>query len=336
MKKKISIVIACYNEERNIPVMYERIIKAMQPLPTYDLEIIYVDNASTDNSLSVFENLVALDDRVQVIRMSRNFGNSQPSLLAGIHQATGDSVVLMSGGLQDPPEVIPLFVTQWEQGFQVTYGIAAKRKDNSIFRRIGYKCFYRIFKMLSYLDIPLDSGDFSLIDRKVINVIKQLPEKDIYLRGLRTWVGFKQTGVEYQRAHRLHGKSSNSFLANFWWAKKAIINFSYKPLEYISRLAITAVGVTGMAAIVYLYWHFKYGAPQGFSTLLMVMFMFGSLQLLVLAVIGEYLIRIFHEVKNRPVYVIQEILSQDTTKKNITHTAAQVSSLKETNQQEHV
>lgn len=315
--------------------MYERIIKAMHPMPAYDIEIMYVDNASTDHSLNAYQKLIQLDARVQVIRMSRNFGNSQPSLMAGMHQASGDAIILMCGGLQDPPEVIPSFISQWEQGFQVVYGIAKKRNDNSFIRRLGYKAFYRIFKMLSYLDIPLDSGDFSLIDRKVVNVIKQLPEKDIYLRGLRTWVGFKQIGVEYERANRLHGKSSNSFLANFWWAKKAIINFSYKPLEYISRLAMVAVCVTGIAAIIYLYWHFQYGAPRGFSTLLMVMFMFGSLQLLVLAIIGEYLIRIFHEVKNRPVYIIQEILNQETIKK-IMHTPAQISSLKENEKQEHL
>lgn len=300
--------------------MYERIIKVMQTLPTYDYEIIYVDNASTDKSLQVYQGLVKQDSRVEVIRMSRNFGNSQPSFLAGIHNATGDAVVLLSGGLQDPPELIPSFIATWEQGFYVIYGIAKKRKDNSFIRRIGYKCFYRVFKTLSYLDIPLDSGDFSLMDRMVINIIKQLPEKDIYLRGLRTWAGFKQIGIEYKRENRLHGKSSNSFLANFWWAKKAIVNFSYKPLEYISRLAITAVGATFIAATIYLYWHFQYGAPRGFSTLLMVMFIFGSLQLLVLAVIGEYLIRMFHEIKNRPVYVIQEILKQDTINKNKTQT----------------
>lgn len=310
MKKKLSIIVACYNEEKNIPLLYARVVTVMQSLPAYDYEIIYVDNASTDASAIQFQQLVVRDNHVHVLCMSRNFGNSQPSMLAGIHYATGDAVVILNGGLQDPPELIPSFVQQWEQGFEVVYGIAKKRKDNGLLRRMGYKCFYRIFKALSYLDIPLDSGDFSLMDKQVVKVIKQLPEKDIYLRGLRTWVGFKQIGIEYQREHRLHGKSSNSFLANFWWAKKAIINFSYKPLEYISRLAMLVVGVTCIAAVIYLYWHFKHGAPRGFSTLLMVMFMFGSLQLLVLAIIGEYLIRMFHEVKARPVYVIREVLKQ--------------------------
>ncbi len=323
MKKKLSIVVACYNEERNIPVTYERVINVTKTLPAYDFEIIYVDNASTDKSYNVYKTLVAQDSRVHILRMSRNFGNSQPSLLAGIRYASGDSVILLCGGLQDPPELIPALVQKWQEGFQVVYGIAKKRKDNGIIRRICYKGFYRVFKALSYLDIPLDSGDFSLIDRQVIDIIKALPEKNIYLRGLRTWVGFNQTGVEYQRNERLHGKSSNSFWANFWWAKQAIINFSYRPLEYISRLAICAVGATGIAAIVYLYWHFQYGAPRGFSTLLMVMFIFGSLQLLSLAIIGEYLIRIFHEVKNRPVYVIQETLNQETMAKTNQHIPAQ-------------
>lgn len=305
MKKKISIVIACYNEEKNIPIMHKRIIASMESYAAYDLEILFVDNASTDNSLAIYQALVDQDPQVQVIRMSRNFGNSQPSFLAGLHHATGDAVVVMCGGLQDPPEIIPAFIKAWEQGYHVVYGVAQKRRDNSIFRRIGYTCFYRVFRMLSYLDMPLDAGDFSLCDRVVVNIIKQLPEKDIYLRGLRTWVGFKQIGIPFERVHRLHGTSSNTFLANFWWAKKAIINFSYKPLEYISRLAIVVAAITGIATCMYLC----SGAPQGFSRLLMVMFIFGTLQLLALAVISEYLIRMFHEVKNRPVYIIQEILS---------------------------
>jgi dolichol-phosphate mannosyltransferase len=169
-----------------------------------------------------------------------------------------------------------------------------------------------VFKWLSYLDIPLDAGDFSLIDRRVIDVIRHLPEKDLYIRGLRSWVGFKQTGVEYVRDERFAGRSSNSFLANFSWAKKAIVNFSYKPLEFISRLALLAVGATFFAACFYLYRYFTIGAPQGFATLLMVMFIFGTIQLLALSVIGEYLIRMFHEIKARPPYVIGEVLGSVT------------------------
>ncbi|MBS1988030.1 glycosyltransferase family 2 protein [Candidatus Dependentiae bacterium] len=305
--KKISIIVACYNEASNIEEMHERVSKVMKSLPTYDYELVLIDNASTDNSLVIFNKIVAQDDKVHVLLMSRNFGSNQPSLLAGMRYAHGDCTIALDGDLQDPPELIPEFIKKWEEGFNVVYGIRKKRKG-SILRRIGYTCFYRIFKWLSYLDIPLDAGDTCLIDRKVLNIINSLPEKDLYIRGLRTWAGFKQTGLEYVREDRAGGRSSNSFFANFSWVKKAIVNFSYKPLEFISRLAIIAVCITIIAAFFYLYCHFRYGAPQGFSTLLMVMFIFGSIQMLALSIIGEYLIRIFQEVKARPPYLIGEVL----------------------------
>lgn len=313
--KKISVIVACYNESKNIQELYTRVRTAMQTLSMYNYELIFVDNASTDQSKKIFQSLIEQDHHVTALIMSRNFGSNQPSLLAGMNYATGDCTIAIDGDLQDPPELIPTFVKKWEEGYDVVYGVR-KRRKGSVLRRIGYTCFYRIFRMLSYLNIPLDAGDTCLIDRKVINVIISLPEKDLYIRGLRTWAGFTQTGIEYVRDDRWQGVSSNSFLANFSWAKKAIINFSYKPLEFISRVALIAVFITCFAACFYLYWHFKYGAPRGFSTLLMVMFIFGTIQLLALSIIGEYLMRIFHEVKGRPPYIVQEILNQNikTTK----------------------
>lgn len=307
--KKISIVVACFNEEKNIEELHRRVTETMFTLQNYTYELIFVDNASTDSSQNFFEKIIASDPHVSVIVMSRNFGSNQPSLLAGMSIASGDCMISIDGDLQDPPELIPRFVKTWEDGYDVVYGVRKKRKG-SILRRMGYKVFYRIFRMLSYLDIPLDAGDTCLIDRKIMNIITSLPEKDLYIRGLRTWAGFRQTGIEYVREDRAAGVSSNSFFANFSWAKKAIVNFSYKPLEFISRIAAIAVGVTCIAAFTYLYWHFKYGAPRGFSTLLMVMFIFGTIQLLALSVIGEYLIRIFQEVKGRPPYIIKHVLSQ--------------------------
>jgi len=308
--KKVSIIVACYNEAKNLKEIQDRTRKVFDSLPNYDYELIFVDNASTDNSHMIFQTLVSEDKNVKVLLMSRNFGSNQTSLLAGMHYMTGECMVAIDGDLQDPPELIPAFLEKWEAGHEVVYGVRKKRKG-SLARRIGYTCFYRVFRWLSYLDMPLDAGDTCLIDRKVVDIIKTLPEKDLYIRGLRTWVGFKQTGLEYVREDRAAGKSSNSFLANFSWAKKAIINFSYKPLEFISRLAAIAVFGTCFAACLYLYWHFAYGAPKGFSTLLMVMFIFGTIQLLALSIIGEYLIRIFQEVKGRPVYIVKEVLEQN-------------------------
>lgn len=305
--KKLSLIIPCYNEELNLHATHKRITSVMNRLPQYDYEILFVDNASTDNSERVYQQLADTDEQVKILMMSRNFGNSQPSILAGLHHAIGDAVVILQGDLQDPPELIAEFTQLWEHDYDVVYGITKKRKG-SLLRRIGYAAFYRVFKTLSYLNIPLDAGDFSLIDRKVVDIIKALPEKDLYLRGLRSWAGFKQIGIEYVRDDRAAGKTSNSFLANFWWAKKAIVNFSDKPLEYISRLAIGAVFATFTAAFLYLFLYFAYGAPRGFATLLMVMFIFGSLQLMALAVIAEYLIKIFHEVKGRPPYIVKSVI----------------------------
>lgn len=307
--KKLSIVVACYNEEKNLVTLHNRVTTIMQTLPHYDYELIFVDNASTDNSSTIFQTLVDNDPHVVIFSMSRNFGSNQPSLLAGIHHSTGDCMIAIDGDLQDPPELIPRFVEKWEEGYDVVYAVRTRRKG-SLIRRFFYRCFYRIFRMLSYLDVPLDAGDTCLIDRKIMTIISSLPEKDLYIRGLRTWAGFKQIGIPYVREDRAGGKSSNSFFANFFWVKKAVANFSYKPLELISHLAIFTVIATLGASLLYLYWHFRYGAPQGFSTLLMIMFIFGSIQLTAIAVIGEYLIRIFEEVKGRPPYILREIRSQ--------------------------
>lgn len=183
--KKISIVVACYNEFLNIEPMHTRIQGVFGNL-NYEYELIFVDNASIDCSYQIYRKIIDEDKNVKTIIMSRNFGSSQPSFFAGLQHSTGDAVVMIDGDLQDPPEVIPDLIQKWEQGFDVVYAVRKKRKG-SLLRRMGYKCFYRIFRWLSYLNIPLDAGDFSLMDRRVVNVIKKLNEKDLYLRGLRSW-----------------------------------------------------------------------------------------------------------------------------------------------------
>ena len=313
--KKISIIVPCYNEALNIPLMHERLKKVFLRLSRYDYEIIFVDNVSTDNSLAIYKEIIKKDSLVKVIMMARNYGTSQTSFLAGLRYATGDATVLIEGDLQDPPELITQFIYKWEEGFDVVYGIRKKRKG-SILRRIFYTLFYRVFKWISYLPIPLDAGDFSLLDKKVVGIIAALPEKDVYIRGLRTWAGFKQTGIPYIRDDRAHGTTSIQFFKNFEWAKKAIVNFSDKPLTFISRIALASTFFTFCAAIYYMYIHMTTTTPKGFSTLLMFIFIFGSLQLLCLGVIGEYLIRLFHEVKNRPPYIVKEILERKKDIKN--------------------
>ncbi len=309
--KKISIIVACYNEGLNIRPLYERVISVMHTLQDYDFELIYVDNASTDNSLTIYHEIAAHDPHVTTLIMSRNFGTSQSSMLAGMRYATGNAVIFIDGDLQDPPELIPAFITTWQEGYEVVYGIRVKRKG-SILRRIGYTCFYRLFRMLSYLDIPLDAGDTSLIDRKIVDIITSLPEKDLYIRGLRTWAGFRQTGIEYVREDRARGKTSNSFFANVFWAKKAIVNFSYKPLEFISRIAVALGCASVLGTCWYLASWYRYGIPRATFTILLCMIIMTSLIFIALGTLAEYFIRMFHEIKGRPTYIVRSIINQKT------------------------
>jgi dolichol-phosphate mannosyltransferase len=304
--KKISIVVACYNEFLNIEPMHTKIQNIFKKL-NYQYELIFVDNASTDSSQQLYQKIAFEDSNVKVLIMSRNFGSSQPSFFAGLMHASGDAVVMIDGDLQDPPEVIPDLIQKWESGFDVVYAVRKKRKG-SIIRRIGYTCFYRIFRWFSYINIPLDAGDFSLMGRNVVEHIKCFKERDLYIRGLRAWVGFKQVGVEYVRDDRHAGKTSCSFWANFFWAKKAIVNFSYKPLEFISLMASLTMLLSVVAILVYICLGLIFKTPRGFTTLLAIILFLGSVQLLALSIIGEYLARIFEEVKGRPHYIIKEEL----------------------------
>lgn len=248
IEKRISVIVPCYNEQDNIMNMYKRLKSTLEKITT-QYEIIYINNGSYDNSEDIFQDLAARDKRVTVITLSRNFG-SQNAYTCGMEYASGDCVVCIDGDIQDPPELIEEMVKRWQDGFQIVYGSRQKRKG-SIIRRICYKIFYRLFQKLSYVDMPLDAGDFALIDRKALKVINALPEKGRFIRGLRAWVGFKQTGIEYTRDDRVAGKSSYNFMANVRWAIMAIFTFSYSPLEFISFLALVTVVVALLGIIFY-------------------------------------------------------------------------------------
>lgn len=306
--KKISVIIPCYNEEGNILNMYERLIKVLNPI-TNNYELVFINNGSTDNSYKIFDYLTEKNPKVTVIELSRNFGSSQPAYTCGLEYVTGDCAVLIDGDIQDPPELIPNMVTKWLEGYDVVYGIRKKRKG-SLIRRIGYKIFYRMLKKLAYIDIPLDAGDFSLIDRKVIDALNLLPERNRFIRGLRAWVGFKSIGIEYTREDRKAGKTSNSFMDNIRWAKMGIFSFSYYPLELISYIAFIVMLISLFGICVYIISYFVYpNAPRGFSTLIVAILFLGSIQLLSLSIIGEYLGKIFEETKGRPKYIIKRIIN---------------------------
>lgn len=314
--KKISLVISCYNEEKSIVVMHKRLNEVLKDLP-YVLEFIYVDNNSSDGSESIFRHLANEDKRVSVLLMSRNFGSPQSSYLAGLESCQGDAAILIAGDMEDPPEYIPKFLEKWNEGYHVVYGVRRGTKM-APFTNFLYSFFYWLFKKMSYIDIPLNAGDFCLLDRKVINHIITFEESDFYLRGIRAYVGFKQIGVDFIRELRVAGVSSSGFFKNVWWAKTIIINFSLKPLEWISKIAFLVVLATcaGIIANLVLYFLIP-GSPPGIPTIVVLILFLGGIQLLGISIIGEYLAKIFIEIKHRPRYIVRETIGREKKAVNL-------------------
>jgi dolichol-phosphate mannosyltransferase len=308
VQKKLSAIIACYRDAPAIPIMYQRLTTVFHKIGV-DYEIIFVNDRSPDNAAEVLAQLAAEDKKVVVINHTRNFG-SQSAFTSGMNIATGDAVVLLDGDLQDPPELIESFFQKWQEGYDVVYGIRVKR-DATRFLKIAYKLFYRIFRAASYVPMPLDTGDFSLLDRRVVNALNNLPENNRFIRGLRSWVGFKQTGIPYIRPERMFGRTTNSLLKNLGWARKAIFSFSYVPLDFITFLALFTVGGSVLAILVQIALRiFKPElVPSGFTTIIVLILFMGGVQLLCLSIIGSYLAHIYDEVKRRPPYIVESILN---------------------------
>ena len=288
--------------------MHARLTEVFQKLGA-EYEIIFVNDGSPDDAREVLAALAEVDDHVTVINHSRPFG-SQSAFTSGMRVATGDAVVLLDGDLQDPPEVIPAMVERWNAGYDVVYG---ERVDREASRpmRVAYKLFYRLFRKTSSIDVPLDAGDFGLLDRRVADAINELPEKGRFLRGLRAWVGFRQVGVPYVRPAREFGESTNSLVKNLGWARRAILNFSYAPLDLITWLALVTVGLSVVAIFVQIVLRLALpnAAPRGITTVLVVITLFSGIQLLCLGIIGSYLAHIYDEVKRRPSYIVDEIVN---------------------------
>lgn len=305
---KISAIITIYMDGPAIPYMHERLVTTFMKIGV-DYEIIFVNGASPDESAELLAEIAARDPKVVVVNHSRSFG-SQNSFTSGMRIATGDAVVLMDGDLQDPPEMIEQFHEKWLEGWDVVYGERVKR-DTTRFLKFAYKAFYRVFRRASYVQIPLDAGDFSLIDRRVLDVINALPEKNRFLRGLRAYVGFRQTGVPYVRPERMFGTSTNNMLKNLGWARKAIYSFSYAPLELITVLAFGTVALSflGAAAQVVVRIVSPESVPAGLTTLILLVLFLGGIQLLCLSIIGGYLAHIYEEVKGRPSYVVDSVIN---------------------------
>lgn len=310
MKKRISIVVTCYNEQDNLQEMYQRIVAVFKKLPAYEYEILFVDNDSVDESAALYTKLSKKDKKVKVIFMSRNFGSPQPSFLAGIEYATGAAILLLHGDIQDPPELLPAMVKEWEAGYDVVYGVREKREGYGVLWNFYYHAFYFLLKKLAYITIPLDAGDFSLISKRVGKELLAMPEYDYYLRCLRAFVGFKQTGISYIRLPRKHGVTNENILSGLYWAKTIILNFSFKPLAFITYMGVFVTLLAVIFLVINLVWGVLYRqAAPGIATVIVIVLFLGGVQLLSLSVIAEYISKIFLEVKRRPKYIVRETIN---------------------------
>ena len=305
--KKISAIIACYNDAKAIPIMHQRLIKTFKKIKC-KYEIIFVNDGSPDNSTEVLQQICSKDKNVKAIIHSRNF-SSQNAFTSGMEKSSGDAVVLMDGDLQDPPELIIDFYDKWQKGYDVVYGQRFEREGSKVLN-FFYRLFYRLFNKISYINIPLDAGDFSLMDRKVVDAINSLPETERFIRGLRAWVGFAQIGVPYKRPERMFGKSTNNIFKNIKWAKKGIFSFSFVPIELISYFSYIVVLFSFVTMIFYIFNYFyKATAPNGWTTITVLILFIGGIQLLTLSFISEYIGKILDETKKRPKFIIKRTIN---------------------------
>jgi glycosyltransferase involved in cell wall biosynthesis len=302
----ISAVVPIYNEQANVPELRRRLGLALDATG-HDWEIVLVDDGSTDASASLIRQFVAQDSRIRGIELSRNFGH-QPAITAGVHEARGDCVVLIDGDLQDPPEVIPQMVEQWEAGYEVVLGERRSRADASGARGIGFKLFYPLMRRLSDLPHGPDAGVFGLMSRAVVDEFNKLPERNRFIPGLRSWLGFKTTSVLYDRNDRAAGKPKQTFRRLLRYAMDGMISFSFKPLRAATWLGFIVSLVAFLLGVYYFIDFFlsHKQAGSGFTTIILCVLFLGGVQLITIGILGEYVGRIYEEVKQRPLYVVKE------------------------------
>ncbi|MGA2650482.1 MAG: glycosyltransferase family 2 protein [Terracidiphilus sp.] len=307
----ISVVIPAYNEEDGIAEIYTRIVAAA-PAWGDEFEILIVDDGSRDRTLEICERIASADPRLKVLSLSRNFGH-QAAVSAGLMNARGAIVTIMDADLQDPPEELLPFIQKIREGWDVVYAIRTKRKEN-LLKRFSYSAYYRILKHLAVLDVPLDAGDFCVMRAEVVDAINQLPERNRFVRGLRSWVGFRQTGLPYERHARFAGEPKYNFSRLLKLATDGIFNFSYRPLQFIMQLGLilAALCMFGAVFVIVQYatnWTvigFNPRAARGWTSTIFVILFLASVNLLCMGILGEYIGRLFEEVKQRPIWVVKK------------------------------
>jgi dolichol-phosphate mannosyltransferase len=312
----ISVVAPVYNEGPTLPLFCQRVIAALEPLGE-PFEVVLINDGSRDNSLDVMRELHARDPRLKVINFSRNFGH-QVAITAGIDYAGGDAVVVIDSDLQDPPEVIPQLIAKWREGYGIVFAQRSEREGETWFKKATAAFFYRLIRRITNVNIPVDTGDFRLMDRKVVDALTRMREHHRFMRGLSVWVGFKQTGVEYRRAPRHAGETKYPLSKMVRFALDGITSFSYLPLQLATYFGFT-IAIISMFALVAVIILRLSGSQANFygqaSTLVSVLFL-GGIQLIFLGMIGEYLGRIYDEVKRRPLYIVADELGFDNAQEH--------------------
>lgn len=302
-----SLIIPIYNEEENIAELYRRVCSVMDRLDE-SVELIFINDGSRDNSLNLIRELQEKDDRVCYLSLGRNFGH-QIAVTAGLNFARGQAVIILDADLQDPPELIPDLLEKWRQGYQVIYAQRTKRKKEGWFKRFTAYIFYRLLQQLADVNIPTDTGDFCLMDRRVVNLLNSMPEQNRYIRGLRSWVGFRQTAIQFERDARFAGEVKYTFRKSFTLAVNSLVSFSKVPLRLSTYLGLFSAFLAALMALLVLYWRLY--QPQsrltGFAAIMIAILFLGSVQLVCIGILGEYIGRIYEEVKGRPLYTLAEV-----------------------------
>jgi dolichol-phosphate mannosyltransferase len=304
-RPELSVVIPVFNEADNLGNLYARLTNVLAQIGS-PYEIVFVDDGSRDESLAILRAQVADDAHVVVVELARNFGH-QVAISAGLDHARGDGVIVMDADLQDPPEVLPQFVAKWREGHDVVYAIRTRRKEGWL-KRSAYAAFYRLLKRVANIDIPLDAGDFCIMDRRVVELLTGMPERNRFVRGIRSWVGLDQVGLAYERHARHAGQPKFTLTRLVYLALDGLVSFSYLPLRVITMLGF---GVSLLSIILALFYAVKKLTvglnPPGFATIIVAIFFLAGMQLITIGVIGEYIGRIFEEVKRRPLYVVRRL-----------------------------
>lgn len=319
---KISAIIPSYNEQENVGLMYERMSKVLSKISD-DYEIIYVNDCSRDETLLRIKALAEKDNHVKYVSFSRNFGH-QIAVSAGLDVCQGDAVVIIDGDLQDPPELIEQMYEKYKEGYKVVYARRTSRDGETWFKKFTAKMFYRILASMTSIDIPVDVGDFRLIDKVIVKHLRNMPEKSKYIRGQISWIGYKQTFVDYHRDARIYGRTNYPLKKMLRFALDGITAFSDKPLKIASGLGIFSAIVSLLALVYALVSHFCFNNTiTGWTSLILSVLFIGGVQLITIGIIGEYIARINNDVRNRPLYIVEEsnteAQSKEEENKNINH-----------------